>query len=253
MKTFISIDWDYFIAATDMERAMLFPDGGNENIPSYVLTLVWAARYATSTMASEHNQGRRIEDIGACEKEIDLLQNYLIQKNLNCDIRTEESHKAAYDIFSGLLADGEQCNIINIDYHHDLYENTLGYVDCGNWLNEMLRTDRVNKLYWVCRTDSEELPEQYQACGKVEQTLDLQKVLNSVDSIDGVFICKSGVWSPPHLDTTLNEFISELGKEYTIRGTRFLNRYTQEFKDTVENQLQIQREITASFMNDHTK
>lgn len=32
MKTFLSIDWDYFIGASANERILLFPDGGNENL-----------------------------------------------------------------------------------------------------------------------------------------------------------------------------------------------------------------------------
>ena len=32
----LSIDWDYFIEATAEQRCTLFPDGGSENIPSYI-------------------------------------------------------------------------------------------------------------------------------------------------------------------------------------------------------------------------
>jgi hypothetical protein len=42
MKTLnvLSIDWDYFINATYLERGSMFPDGGNENIPDVIKNII---------------------------------------------------------------------------------------------------------------------------------------------------------------------------------------------------------------------
>lgn len=228
MKTFLSIDWDYFIDATAYERAMMFPDGGNENLPDFLLDLIWISRYEGSIRAAEHRmEMRRITDIGVLEKELQLLTDYLEERGLRAVVA--ESHREAHDLFLSHLSAKEKFNLVNIDFHHDLYKNRAGIVDCGNWISELLSAKRINELTWVARSDSGELPKLHDKNKYITVTDDLGAVLSAMDEPDCVFICRSGVWSPPHLDERLNELIIKADAE------PLFDRYTKEFKEEVKN------------------
>jgi len=95
----------------------------------------------------------------------------------------------------------------------------------------MHRNGLVNQIYWVARTDSDAVPEEFEK--SVLKTTDLWGVLNNIESLEGVFLCRSGVWSPPHLDMRLNTLIKKLCVYYGLQDIRMPNRYTKEFKDLI--------------------
>lgn len=229
MKTFLSIDWDYFIDATANERAMMFPDGGNENLPDFLLNIIWITRYEGSMRAAEHSsEMRKITDIGVLEKELQMLINYLEERGLRAVVA--ESHSEAHDLFLSQLSSKEKFNLVNIDFHHDLYKNRAGIVDCGNWISELLSAGRINHLTWVARSDSDELPKPHNNNKQITRTFELEQVLSAMDEPDCVFICRSGVWSPPHLDKRLNDLVTRVDAE------PLHDRYTKEFKEEVNSQ-----------------
>ena len=228
MKTFLSIDWDYFIDATANERAMMFPDGGNEKYTDFLLNIIWTIRYEGSMRAAEHSsEYRKMTDIGVLENELQMLTNYLEERGLRAVVA--ESHREAHDLFLEQLGTNEKFNLVNIDFHHDLYKNRAGIVDCGNWISELLSAGRINHLTWVARSDSDETPEPHNTNKQITRTFDLEAVLSAMDEPDCVFICRSGVWSPPHLDTRLNGLITKAEAE------PMFVRYTKEFKKEVDD------------------
>ena len=211
MKPFrvLSIDWDYLVKATMSERLEMFPDGGNENLPDGISKFVWATRYAT------YPQLRGIEvDCDALE----ALKDF-ISKNYGKSIVVEDSHKGIWDAIVNHLQYklNKPLDLINVDFHHDMYENNLDFVDCGNWVNHLFETVGVNhrrKLrnknshyYWVAREDSDDnISKECQRLGYMTKT-----DINFLGTLEGfecdlLFICRSGIWSPPHLDDEFMNF-----------------------------------------------
>lgn len=227
MKTFLSIDWDYFIGASAKERMLLFPDGGNENLPAFVLDIIWASRYGGSVrLAEQHKDIRKIEVIGVLDKELQVLTEYI--EKWGVPVIVAESHSEAYGVFRSRLGAKEKCDIVNIDYHHDVYMNREGFVDCGNWLSELFRVNKLNNLIWVARDDSDELPKQHAGNKQITIRTDFEAVLSEMAVPECVFICRSGAWSPPHLDARLNDLLEKVYSE------PLPDRYTNEFKEGVK-------------------
>ena len=192
MKRFLSIDWDFFVGATALQRALLFPDGGNENLHTDLRKYVWDSRY----------RDPELSEIKVIYEYRTLLKIFREFKG-KCFIA--DSHRFAYDFIMENTSPDEEFEVYNIDFHHDLYNYRTGdeRVNCGNW-GTILREDRPNmKFVWVKREDSETM-----TIGDVEVDAEMMDVKHFVSIFkDGVakhfdylYFCRSAVWSPPHLD-----------------------------------------------------
>ena len=201
IKKFLSIDWDYFIDATADERAILFPDGGNENMPESLKKYVWDSRYGDP----------RLEKVGIDQDALKYIRKLCRAFCGDCFIT--ESHKYAFDFIMENTTPNEQFEVYNIDFHHDLYDFGHKKVNCGNWVTK-LKEKRPNMKYvWVNRADSEQL-------SKVEVKVDiLQMSFDAFESRCGndfqglfnhLFLCRSDMWSPPHLDKYFRRLVLSL-------------------------------------------
>lgn len=190
----LSIDWDYFMRVSIEDRLRLFPDSGSEMITDIMMNFIWTARYAEAI-----RHGKDIRKIGV------ISAYHKVKEFLRClpkdtTVYVADSHSYAYALCQSF---GRPINIVNIDFHHDLYDNG-DTVDCGNWLLQLLREYRVEKALWVKRKDSE--VEGGVACDNVRVTEDIDSVLQI--KYDAVFMCRSGAWTPPHLDKKFMELCS---------------------------------------------
>ena len=199
MKRILSLDWDYFIKATALQRGLLFPDGGNENISYALQDFIWDSRYANP----------ELKEIGVLIKEYNTAYNILgkfIEKyicscgaNPHREVLVTISHRWIYDFIMQRTTEDEELEVYNVDFHHDMYnlKTKDQEVNCGNWVNCLFEKRHRMKYFWVAREDSER---QVLGGEPVEcKTTDF-KDLKELD-FDYVFICRSDCWSPPHLDT----------------------------------------------------
>jgi hypothetical protein len=108
-----------------------------------------------------------------------------------------------YDLvkyISNLNKNKIQFEIDNVDYHHDLFSYGDD-PDCGNWLRLLIQEEKISKVMWI-RHDDSELPDpipNIDTLYGIEHTTDFNYIVNK--KYDTVFLCKSRIWSPPHLDT----------------------------------------------------
>jgi hypothetical protein len=194
MVRILSIDCDYFIAASAQERDLYFPRGGDE-IPHDTLRSIWKARYL---------QYPQLADIDVIEQ-FQAVKNHLILANIKEEnFFRSSTHKSIKDIIDK-LPEHMPLRIVNIDFHHDYYHYYSGgnYCNCGNWLRRVIEERPETEVKWIRRADSElcslegEFP--------YEHDTDITSVFDEV--FDLVFICQSPEWSPPHLYHRYEELV----------------------------------------------
>lgn len=205
MKRFLSIDWDFFIGATDVQRALLFPDGGNENMPDSLKNYIWDSHYRCPELSSI-----KVSD------DYKYLLKFCRDFSGKCMI--SDSHKFAYDFIMENTTPREKFNVYNIDFHHDLYNYRSGdeKVNCGNWAT-VLREERPNMVYnWVKCEDSDLMTTGGE---KVDSyILDMWSFNDTFGkdisgSFDYLYLCRSAMWSPPHLDPKFVKAVKILMKK----------------------------------------
>ena len=220
MKKILSIDWDFFINATFEERCLLFPDG-NENLGDAMNNYLWKRHYEFFDELSK---------IGVTD-DLSTFIEYMLT-NYATFMWVADSHKYAYNFIMDFTDWDEEFEVYNLDYHHDLYHYRTGNerVNCGNW-GTILQEDRPNMKYiWVKRDDSDT-----ETIGGVEvpcEKIDFVEFLKRIDddrSFDYVFLCRSSMWSPPHLDHKFLELCVALNTPITFH--RFVEEKVLECRE----------------------
>lgn len=248
----LSIDWDYFIKATNDERSIMFPDGGNENLSPYIQNVIWTSHYGSPA----YNLEKIGVDREALKKIRFVLNNQrnIKSHHLAAAMAITDSHKYAYDFIENSLESPQQpIEVYNVDFHHDIYDICDTYditdngvpgdssINCGNWLRKLCENYEV-KPHWVAREDSDPEADFQEPIPRA--TLD--DLMNI--QFDVVFICRSGMWSPPHLDIEFIRLVSPfVHKWHSIGDENILkSRYNAEFKKTVESYKRQMSEITKN-------
>ena len=211
----MSIDWDYFIKATDTERCLMFPDGGNEHLPEFIQQVIWEGRYTNPKLA----EIRLIEDY----KKIP----FLLKKAENVCIF--DSHRHIYDVIKENTAPDEEFMVYNIDFHHDQFflQTSKQPVNCGNWVNKLQEIRPNMKYTWIRRTDSQLQGETATNNTNIDNNNNNNIIIESfndlfnLDFVYGYF-CRSGMWSPPHLD---EEFVDMIFATALIRNMNSISCY----------------------------
>lgn len=232
----LSIDWDYFIDCSIAERHSLFPDGGNENISLDLSNIIWYTRY--SETIAKKNYGlvaRNIQDISVLEDDFDFIKNNITQNmSYFTVIQFADSHSAIYNFLKQYISDDDSLDIYNIDHHCDYY-NIGNSLNCGNWINKLDADNNIDSLTWIANKDSDLKVDNSSLNCTVSICTDLKKSLPADIEWDFIFICRSSVWSPPHLDKRFNEFytlLSNIGVLNDDDSKFFIDRYSF-MKDTI--------------------
>lgn len=188
----LSIDFDYFVD-TDMDtRLIYFPDG-NDNLPVKMNRYIWNRCYDFK---------EELKNIGVI-KDYDTICNFLSTQTPK-KVLVADSHREMEKLFSDINPD-EDLELINIDFHHDMFVTGGDKLDCGNWLRFLIDLKPDTKITWVRREDSDtdslfgEFP--------YHHTTDISEVQGEFDLI---FICFSSPWTPPHLYNKFEEMVKTI-------------------------------------------
>ena len=201
----LSIDYDFFQEATATEQVLLYPDGrdyANENLRNFI----WEMRYKNTPPLSK---------IKTNQKLLSDIKTILLNQNKGIPVVIKNSHMFAYQV-AMLLHEATQMmsDVYNIDMHHDMF--TEGFmpdkVDCGNWLLTAKEEKHVKHITWLARTASKDLcsDEKTQPDEIFYDTLDPIKTMK----FDTIFLCRSDMWSPPHLDKYFHQLITLCKKHF---------------------------------------
>lgn len=204
----LTVDWDYFIDADSVYRAFNFPDCPNEKYPQDLQNIIWAQKYMDTK--SKHC----MLNIGLKESTEPFFKGLadLINRK-EVPLYISDSHKYIYGLVKRHLIEGANVELVNVDEHHDCFtfiDNT-GPVNCANWGRLLCSEyDRTRfKYQWVANEDSET-----QSIGGIDVAKELNFEygfeLPDPSTFDIVHICRSGMWSPPHLDCKFISYITSL-------------------------------------------
>ena len=228
----LSIDWDYLVDATMEQRIMLFPDGGNENLPTSYQDLIWQFRY----------ENEELLDISVDTSAIECLKSTILKGcNKDTQCMVWDSHMNIYDEISMKLHKNQPLKVANVDFHHDMYINDCGELDCGNWVNCIFEEGKYHldldlkhsSYFWIPRPDSDDFAENIEWVHRMSLA-DLYSLFEE-NSIDLLFICRSSVWSPPHLDEEFEKFYTWINDnvvpvEVNITGSRYTSSFQSQAK-----------------------
>lgn len=242
----LSIDWDYFMKCSVDTRMTDFPDGGDEGIGSALSTHIWTTRYAQANAA-----GHPISDIKVREKELDVLKKVIEANRDKYYYAVADSHKHLGEFLlhpdMERKLDDEGIEIIHIDHHHDIYDagETL---NCGNWLTKVIERYPNTVVTWIGNSDSQ-MPEKDMPA-TFYYTDDIHEAQK--EFVDMIYLCRSGVWSCPHLDKefgALNRYIQKRSIAAIFRE-EIPNRWDDDMKkyikETAEMLLKVVNKNAAS-------
>lgn len=185
----LSVDWDYFMSSTNFKREKLYiPDSG-EDWTEEERDIMWSSQYAL--YPSLYNEGI---DENRFNKFKEYIKNHKFQR-----FTITDSHKELYDLIDN-LSNMFYFNLVNLDFHHDIFDNMNPEIDCGNWLRRLLikQNDPHNKVLWINhKTSDRKIWKQFN-CVKLVQSTNFNRILKYDFQI--LFVCKSEIFSPPHLD-----------------------------------------------------
>lgn len=207
----LSIDFDYFQKVTKDQVQEYYPDGIDGS--TEMSEIVWGSHYASF--------GEKIREIDIMEEELDRLEQTLLSQNPDCPVMIANSHKHIYDFILENKND-EKIGLVNIDMHHDIINDNPN-LDCGNWIKHLLNeeTERGNKvnLAWIANPISLSTYGLEDTFGGGDERF-RGLVQNSVESIkdesfDIIFLCRSDIWTPPHLDKYFTELCSLIQGHFT--------------------------------------
>lgn len=199
----LSVDFDYFQRVSE-DVLRLFPDG--VDLPTKESELEWGRKYRSF--------GDKLATVGLLEDEFDLLKQILSnQQDTHAPVLITNSHLDIYE-FIKEQSDKQQCErndydlrVVNVDMHHDMFNDHNEIIDCGNWVSALQR-DMNEAGYgmffqWVVNPVSLKM---YGLEGDIWEKITLPSLAKVKDQqFDVIFLCRSDMWLVPHLDRAFSE------------------------------------------------
>lgn len=201
----LSIDWDYFINVSPSYRQSNFPEGDGDLLDSTTKKILWKERYKNIRSL------QRVDIMKISYYDLVYFLNENAKYTPIVMAHWSENHKSCYDMMKEIVEYYKvrkpevevAFNIVNIDFHHDFYDYQRrdGEVNCGNWLKRACEKFNVLSVQWVRQesSDIESLAGNvFEVYSKLTPTT-LKNVISGT-SYNAIFLCRSDIWSPPHLD-----------------------------------------------------
>lgn len=224
----LSVDWDYYINATESERDSLFISSEFELSDSGMKKRAWDRQYANKPdlMSIDYNTLsfftlRSYLSRFVSTKFYPEPQGRKIFKRETPKLYAYENHGKLYTLIQEYLKNHKEktsIEVVNIDYHHDCFLYGGDSLNCGNWVRLLFENSKGMpfKYSWVRGRDSQPDINKYDM--RTYLTFDDFMRHNPDFLPEIIFFCRSDVWTPPHLDKFLYKALSPINKAYTIEG-----------------------------------
>ena len=213
MKRILTIDWDFFFNADFDTRDRIFLQG--EDFAQSEADHKFQIR-AWEKMYLNHSD---LIEMGVKEDDYSSFSHWLT--NYTGKYSISEGHEKVIDEILKITSPDEEILVYNVDFHHDLYAYGTGSLkyDCSNWVLALKEMRPKLKYVWVYDETS-----QFSALYSENAILDnkfteaervntfYERFSRVSIPIDFVHLCKSELWSPPHLDLRFNDLARCLTK-----------------------------------------
>lgn len=180
-----------------------YPDG-NDYANIELQNLIWTLCY------QKHPELNKIE---VDAKLFRFFKKILEYQYKNTPVFITNSHVRAYTFVHDIIGmiPHAKANIINVDMHHDMYPHNRsekeGCVDCGNWLRILRKQKIVTDITWITREAGKQINIDDDRRFLRPNTITTDATILLDKHFDGIFICRSNMWLPPHLDHKFHELI----------------------------------------------
>lgn len=229
----LSLDFDYF-QIVSKETLTHYPDGV-DNQPS-LSEFVWASHYANPLV------GNKIRRVRADKWELLHTAELLLKQREETPVLISYTHKDIYSFIHDLADTSEPLTVVNVDMHHDMF-NDNETLDCGNWLSH-IKKEYKTKLYWVVNEVSLDMYEAPEL-----KPLVLRSVKDIPDmKFDGIFLCRSDTWLPPHLDKQFELLKNTLAQYFhSVRCSNLCMKPRTEYKKIAKTQAEFEKKMWAKY------
>ena len=232
----LSIDYDYFMKLKDDDISVIseFPDGTEAFIG--LSDYIWSSRLANRKSAEA------INTVTCNTDELFNVWKFVMKQRKTVPVLITNSHVHIYEFIKSHLNGRNSIRVANLDFHHDAYDKT-SELNCGNWVNFLDR--EFNLEYdWItsdCGWEAAgEKPEILNGRPRFRNIAEFIKA-NPKFKPDIIFICRSDVWVPPHLDSEfVNLSFDVCGRFKNIMGDpavlrkRDLRMYIEQLRDVYD-------------------
>lgn len=194
----LSIDFDYFQKVNADFIAWNYPDG--HDFGGDIALAMWSGHYGEEIIDGKADIMQKNVEID--KEELDILKRII---NRNCgkvvDALITQSHKDIYDYILSRVKGKKHIDLVNVDMHHDMVNDNEN-LDCGNWIGKLVEAHPNTSVRWVANSISEEA---YGLGNALKEHIlhSLKEIEN--EDFDYIFLCRSDVWLPPHLDNYFDE------------------------------------------------
>jgi len=232
----LSIDYDYFMKFKDDDISVIseFPDGTEAFIG--LSDYIWATRLAHRKAAEA------INTVTCNTDELFNVRKFIMKQSRNVPVLITNSHVHIYEFIKSRLDGRNSIRVANLDFHHDAYDKT-SELNCGNWVN-FLDREFTLEYDWITSDCG------WEAAGKKPGILDGRTRFRNIVEFtkanqkfkpDIIFICRSDVWVPPHLDREFVNFSFDVcGRFNDIMGDpavlrkRDLRKHIDQLRDAYD-------------------
>lgn len=209
----LSLDFDFFLKFENDDSSVLseFPDG-TEAFIQYSDT-IWASRIANESA------DKKISTVKCNEQSFSEVALFLNSCDRRIPSMAANSHVYIYDFVAKHMSKGQEVQVVNLDYHHDAY-HTEAELNCGNWVTHLQNLCDGQFLYqWITSENGWESSEN--TIPRFVRESYRFKTLGEYLSWDKnyhpdlIFLCRSDVWVPPHLDGYFDMLLKFMASHFT--------------------------------------
>lgn len=217
----LSIDWDYFFKLAKEDDYFIecmwheyycCVDRKEINPKKLTEAHIWKKMYELRP---------HLNQVEFRHSEFALLFQLLKKQPRNIRCFITDNHASAYRFINSYGCC--KSTIYNVDYHHDVYNHALKYLNCGNWLLKLKQESKINNIWWINGGKK----------GRPKNNIGKLPHINSIMDIkfNGIFLCKSKDYSLPMYDKKFLQLASFLmarfPKAKCANCTVFMNRWAK--------------------------
>ena len=211
-----------------------YPDGHDFN--SDLSSVIWSSHYAWESSEKE------LMKVKVDKTKIGKVKTILKFGSGVClENMIVNSHVHIMQLLEMLSDKAMGFTIYNLDMHHDMFDTNIengnivcnSGLSCGNWAS-YAKKDYGAKIIWIKNKLSDKL---FPSDLPDEQTLDIN-ILNGI-KFDAVFLCRSDIWLPPHLDIHFNRLKDYMRNE--LYDSSYMDPQVEKPRDILEQAKQMRK------------